>query len=276
MGREFKAPNNPDRRFIVGPRDGVDRRKELAKWMTADDNKWFSKAVTNYYAHQFIGAGFVEPYDDLDESNPALMPAAMDLLAKDFRDGGYDLKRLITTITATRAYQRSSKPTAANSKDERYYTHGKLEHLTPDQMFYALMTVTGIENAMARGMDRDRLEDLKYRFLAGFVFLFGNDEGESGEAFNGTIPQALLMMNSPQIQNGLKVTPSSTLGKILQKHETPEARLEEMYLTVLGRFPNDSEKTYFASVVKKYENSKLIYEDIYWALVNSSEFQFNH
>ncbi|MCE9581963.1 MAG: hypothetical protein K8T20_05550 [Planctomycetes bacterium] len=83
-------------------------------------------------------------------------------------------------------------------------------------------------------------------------------------------------MNNPQIQNGLKVTATSTLGKILQKYETVEARLDEMYLAALGRFPSDTEKKFFASVIGKHQNSKLIYEDVYWALVNSSEFQFNH
>ncbi|MBI2922281.1 MAG: DUF1549 domain-containing protein [Planctomycetes bacterium] len=274
--KEFKPKNNPDRKFLAGPADGVERRKEFAKWLTADENKWFAKAAVNWYWGHFLGAGFVEPVEDLDPNNPAAVPAAFDALVKDFRDNGYDIKRTIRIICNTRAYQLSSKPTATNAKDERFYSHGKLTHLTPDQTFYSLMGVTGIENALARGMDRDRVEQLKQRFLAGFVFLFGNDEGEAGDAFNGTIPQALLLMNNVQIQNGLKVAPATTLGKILQKYDSTEGRLDEMYLTVLGRFPTDTEKKYFASVIAKYQNSKLIYEDIYWALVNSAEFQFNH
>ncbi|MCC6740341.1 MAG: DUF1549 domain-containing protein [Planctomycetia bacterium] len=274
--REFKNPRNPERTFIAGPADGVERRKEFANWLTADDNKWFAKAAVNWYWGTFTGAGFVEPLDDLDVTNPPSIPAAIEYLAADFKVNGYDLKRLIRTICNTRAYQLSSKPTASNAHDERFYTHRKLDHLTPDQMFYSLMSVTGIENALARGMDRDRVEQLKQRFLAGFVFLFGNDEGEAGDAFNGTIPQALLLMNNVQIQNGLKVGPTTTLGKILQKHQAVEARRDAMYLTVLGRFPSETEKSYFASVINKYQNSKLIYEDVYWALVNSAEFQFNH
>lgn len=275
-GLKVKTPKNPDRAFVAGPADGVERRQEFAKWLTADDNKWFGKAAVNWYWGHFLGAGFVEPLDDLDITNPPSIPAAFDYLTADFKLNGYDLKRLIRTICNTKAYQLSSKPSPTNAHDERFYSHGKLEHLTPDQTFYSLMSVTGIENSLARGMDRDRVEQLKARFLAGFVFLFGNDEGEAGDSFNGTIPQALLFMNNVQIQNGLKVGPTTTLGKILQKVESVEARLDEMYLTVLGRFPTDTEKTYFASVINKYQNSKLIYEDVYWALVNSSEFQFNH
>ncbi|MEK7470167.1 MAG: DUF1549 domain-containing protein [Planctomycetota bacterium] len=274
--KEFKNPKNPERTFIGGPADGVERRKDFATWLTADDNKWFGKAATNWYWGHFLGAGFVEPLDDFDITNPPSNPAALDYLTADFKANGYDLKRMIRVICNTKAYQLSSKPSATNAKDDRYYSHGKLEHLTPDQMFYSLMGVTGIENSLARGMDRDRVEMLKQRFLAGFVFLFGNDEGESGDAFNGTIPQALLFMNNPQIQAGLKVGPSTTLGKILQKYEAVDARLDEMYLSALGRFPTDTEKKYFTSVINKYQNSKLIYEDVYWALVNSSEFQFNH
>lgn len=274
--KEFKNQRNPDRSFIAGPADGVERRKEFVKWLVADDNKWFAKAAVNWYWGHFLGAGFVEPLDDLDVTNPASIPAAFDALTADFKANGYDLKRLIRIICNTKAYQLSSKPTATNAKDERFYSHGKLEALTPDQMFYSLMSVTGIENALAKGMDRDRVEQLKQRFLAGFVFLFGNDEGESGDTFNGTIPQALLLMNNPQIQNALKVAPNTTLGKILQKYESVDARLDEMYLTVLGRFPSETEKKYFTSVINKYQNSKLIYEDVYWALVNSSEFEFNH
>ncbi|NUN50830.1 MAG: DUF1553 domain-containing protein [Candidatus Brocadiae bacterium] len=274
--REVNPGKNPDRAFIAGPRDGVERRKEFANWLVADDNKWFAKAAVNWYWGQFTGVGLVDPLDDLDVTNPPSIPPALDHLTKEFRESGYDLKRLIRVICSSRAYQRSSKPTPANAKDERFYSHRKLGHLTPDQMFYSLMSVTGLENALARGQDRDALEAAKNRFLAGFVFLFGNDEGESGDTFNGTIPQALLLMNNPQIQNGLKIGPASALGKILQKFETPEARVEEMYLTALGRFPTDTEKAYFVSVIGKYQNSKVIYEDLYWALVNSSEFQFNH
>jgi hypothetical protein len=96
----------------------TDRRKELAAWMTSPQNPWFAQAIVNRMWAKFLGRGFVEPIDDFRPSNPAVLPEAMQILAKDFAAHNYDLKTLIKTICASDVYQRSSVPAASKADPE--------------------------------------------------------------------------------------------------------------------------------------------------------------
>ncbi|MCY3722109.1 MAG: hypothetical protein OXG97_07795 [Candidatus Poribacteria bacterium] len=129
-----------------------------------------------------------------------------------------------------------------------------------------------------KGMLR-RLEERKREHLKKFLFLLDNGEMEEIEAFNGTIPQALMMINGDLVNDSANHEEyGSFVNYVLGKWREPMERMEYIYLNVLSRFPTSKEKTFFRRYLERslYRNKDLAYEDLYWVLLNSAEFSLNH
>ena len=66
--------------------DPADRRVSLAQWLTAPENPYFARSITNRVWANFFGVGLVEKVDDMRVSNPAsndaLLAAAADYLVQ--------------------------------------------------------------------------------------------------------------------------------------------------------------------------------------------------
>jgi hypothetical protein len=101
---------------------------------------------------------------------------------------------------------------------------------------------------------------------------FGVDPSTPTDDVLGTIPQALFLMNSPAVNNGLKAAPNSMLGELLRT--TPDNRtvLNVIYLRVLAREPNAKEVRVCGNFIENVGNRVEAFEDILWSLVNSTEF----
>jgi hypothetical protein len=102
-----------------------------------------------------------------------------------------------------------------------------------------------------------------------FVSFFRGDEGGDPMEYNHGIPQALRLMNSNQFSR------SQVLDKIAKNSPKPEEVIEELYLATLSRRPSETEVTRLMLHIKKAEAPRLAYNDILWALLNSSEFALN-
>jgi hypothetical protein len=104
-----------------------------------------------------------------------------------------------------------------------------------------------------------------------FDRLYGIDPSVANEDVVGTIPQALFLMNSPLVQNRLQARTGTVLGEILSAAPNNRAALGALYLRVLSRQPTNQEVEIcgrYLSVVNRVE----AFEDIYWSLINSTEF----
>ncbi|MCY3741591.1 MAG: DUF1549 and DUF1553 domain-containing protein [Candidatus Poribacteria bacterium] len=268
------------------------RRAALAQWMTDKSNPYFSRAIVNRIWKHFMGRAFVEPIDGFGEENLPTNPELLNWLAEDLVIYDYDLRHLMRTILNSEAYQRTSQTNKSNKDDELYYSHAYLKPLSAEQFFYSLLQATGYERLQEvkmkganrqggedrRGMLRE-LERRKRDHLERFLFLLDNGEMEEIEAFNGTVPQALMMIN------GNMVNDSATHGErgsfvnyVMEKWRQPADRLEYIYLNILSRLPTAKEKTFFQRYMERslYRNKDLAYEDLYWVLLNSAEFSLNH
>ena len=268
------------------------RREALAQWMTDKSNPYFSKAIVNRIWKHFMGRAFVEPIDGFGEENPPTNPDLLDWLAEDFVIYDYDLQHLMRTILNSETYQRTSETHKDNKDDERYYSHAYVKPLSAEQFFYSLLQATGFERLQQVKMEgakkqggEDRinmlrdLERKKREHLQKFLFLLDNGEMEEIEAFNGTVPQALMMINGNMVNDSASHGErGSFVNYVLEKWRAPADRLEYIYLNVLSRLPTAKEKTYFQRYMERslYRNKDLAYEDLYWVLLNSAEFSLNH
>ena len=268
------------------------KREALAQWMTDKSNPYFSQAIVNRIWKHFMGRAFVEPVDGFGEENPPTNPELLKWLANDFVMHGYDLQHLMRTLLNSETYQRTSQTNESNKDDQHYYSHAYVKPLSAEQFFYSLLQATDFERLQEvrmKGLKKKsskqrkdmlrQLEGMKREHLKKFIFLLDNGEMEEVEAFNGTVPQALMMINGNLVNDSASHEEyGSFVNYVLGKWREPMERMEHIYLNVLSRLPTSKEKTYFQRYLERslYRNKNLAYEDLYWVLLNSAEFSLNH
>jgi hypothetical protein len=92
------------------------------------------------------------------------------------------------------------------------------------------------------------------------------------EEVQGTIPQALLMMNSVLVNTYTAAKGQTYLARALAGNLTDEAIVTGMYQRTLARKPRLEELTICMRYLKKVGNRQEALEDVFWSLVNSTEF----
>jgi len=105
-----------------------------------------------------------------------------------------------------------------------------------------------------------------------FDRLFGIDPSIPGEDVMGSIPQALFLMNSPLVSNSIQARPGTVLGEILTSTYDNRAALDALYLRVLSRQPTTGEVEICGRYLATVGDRRQAFEDIYWSLINSTEF----
>jgi hypothetical protein len=102
---------------------------------------------------------------------------------------------------------------------------------------------------------------------------FGYDPGLPRDEILGSIPQALLLMNSQPLARAIDGERRFTLlGRLLA--DTPDDRelADELHLRTLARHATPAEITVCLEHVRDTGDRADAFEDIFWALVNSAEF----
>ena len=265
-------------RFLDGatPDPAKERREEFARLLIRRDNLQFARAVVNRYWAHFFGRGIVHPVEDFSGRFKPSHPELLDELAREFVAWGYDLKWLVWKITGSRTYQLSSRVSPKKAPHERYFAVALTRPLTPEQIYAAMTRVLNADDAPATDPKvAEKMGNAKDNLLREFRKFFGDEENVDIGTFNGTIQQALLLMNGGTVNQGI-AGKGSRLGVILKERDARIERLRFIFLTVLTRLPSDREQSTYLPYVTAAGGKREAYEDVYWTLVNSSEFLFNH
>jgi hypothetical protein len=249
-------------------------RSTLAAWMTSPENKYFAKAAVNKMWANFFGRGLVNPVDDMRPEFPPTHPELLDLLAKEFIDSGYNLKHLVRAICNSQAYQRTSRPLPDNKSDEELYSHMPLKVMSADMLYDSLQVALGhaaAEKERAKGKQQGKgaPRDPRSQFRKFFHAEADDDVGVVEDYTHG-VPQALRLMNSPQLND------TSSRIKALVKEGGPDKLVDSLYLSILNRQPTDAERKRCQEYVATDKDTDRASGDLMWALINSSEFLFNH
>jgi len=258
----------------------VERRKRLGEMVTDPKNDQFAKAFVNRVWAHFMGRGFVNPVDDFGAHNQANNPELLDHLAAELKATGYDVKALIKLVCASQAYNVTSKTSSANDKDEVLFSHMMLKPMSPEQLFDSLIAATSAHKAGGGGdTDKKRAE-----WLRQFQFAYATDEGEESTSYQGTIPQALMMMNGPLIAKAVSGESGSFLANLLNaaqlQHKQPVGLfiVNRLYLAALSRYPTQRELAKANGFFEGTPPNGMVplIEDIFWSLLNANEFILNH
>jgi hypothetical protein len=272
-------------RFLDGRKisqgSDVNRRAELGKLIGDPANASMGKAFVNRTWAHFLGRGFVEPVDDFGPHNPPSNPELLDELATAFKESGYSVKKLCRWITNSRAYQLSSVKESrgkarSSDKEEGFFSQMQLKPMTPEQFFDSLLTATRAHRPGAGDGDNKKRD----AWLRQFLFTFANDEADESTNFQGTIPQALMMMNGEMMQAATSGKPGSFLGDVCaqaaQSHSPEAFMVDSIYLAALSRHPNKNEVDHARHYLGAYPDHLQVLQDLFWALLNSNEFVLIH
>jgi hypothetical protein len=262
--------------------DPFDRRRKLAEWLTARENRFFSRNIVNRFWSYYMGRGLVEPPDDLRATNPASNPELLDALADDFAGHHFDLKHLLRTIMNSRAYQLSSAQSPGNAADRGniYCARYMVKRLTAEELADALDFATGTREkyqGLPTGTRAIQLPDTTIRSF--FLDVFGRPARQvTCECERTTQPnmaQALHLLNGDSLNRKI-AAPNGTLETLFKNKTSVAQIMEELYLTTVSRLPRPDEVARINSWLATAESPKEGMHDLLWVLLNSREFLFNH
>ena len=276
-GQQLKA--QPLDRSILASPAGEDPRKPLVRWMTDPKNEQFSGAMVNRLWKHFFAVGLVEPVDDLRATNPPSNRELWTLLNREFVSSNYDLRHVMRLVMNSRAYQLSSETRPSNFRDDRFYSHHYARRLPAEVLLDAICQATGDPEQFPSyplGVRAIQVPDPGTDSY--FLSLFGRSERTTACACERTgdvtLPQLLHLQNSDGLSNKLK-TSTGRLEQLLAAQPDNNRVVDELYLCTLSRLPADPEREVVQKALEGADRRE-VFQDLFWALLNSKEFAFQH
>jgi hypothetical protein len=274
--------------------DPRDRREALADWLTARENPYFARSIVNRIWANFFSVGLVDPVDELRITNPASNEKLLSAAANFLADEQFDLKALMRTILQSETYQRTSAPLPENAADTRFYSRYYPRRLMAEVLLDAVSQVTGVPTEFQvdlrnenRGLGEKyplgyraiQLPDTK--IFSYFLKSFGRPDREKTCECERTaepnVAQMLHIANGDTLNQKL-MAKENVIAKQLAKKMRPEEIVDEAFLSTFSRYPTKIQKEKMLKVLSeaKDDEHRLEAEDLYWALLSSKEFLFNH
>ena len=259
---------------------GKDRREVLAKWLASDENPFFAKNMANIVWGHFMGVGIVEPVDDVRISNPPSNPELLDELGQRFAKSGYDFKQLVRDICNSRTYQRTVQSNDSNKEDTLNFAKASIRRVRAEVLLDIISQVTDTQNKF-RGLPNgaSAVEIVDGRTSTFFLTTFGRATRDTvcscEVALEPNLSQALHLLNGSTVN--AKCTQGGVVTKALAAKKTPSQVIDDLYMRCLARKPSAAEKAkLMAFVGEKGRSDTDVLNDLFWAILNSKEFIFNH
>jgi len=271
-----------------------DRRIALADWLVSRNNPYFSRAIVNRVWANFMTVGLVEAVDDMRVTNPASNEKLLSAMATYLADRKFDLKALMRLIMQSETYQRASQTSPQNSGDTRFYSHHHPRRLMAEVIHDAVSQITAVPTQFS--VDRRNAkagigEKYPYGFRAiqlpdtqtdsYFLKAFGRPEREKTceceRTMEPSVTQVLHIANGDTINKKLEAK-NCRITKLIEDNTPNDKIIEDLYLSALSRAPTPKENQKMLKTLSGALESdrRAVIEDLYWAVLSSREFLFNH
>ncbi len=290
---QIPAPLDAD---PIDPSSTGDRRESMARWMVAPENPYFTRSIVNRVWAAFFGIGIVNPVDDMRSSNPPSNSGLMDVLCNHLVENHYDLKSLMRLILLSETYQRSSQPLPGNFSEKKYFSHYYPKRLMAEVMHDAICQISGVPSKFTEiefvGADKKptdfypegtRSIQLYDSSVASyFLKTFGRNQRritcECERSDEPSVVQVLHLSNGDTINDKLGKA-GSIVDKVIEKYGDNYGELVTFaYRACINRSPSDTEVQGLVQELTSAPASekRLVVEDLFWSLLTSREFLFNH
>lgn len=287
------------------------RLPALANAVTRERRAQFLRAMANRLFAELFGRGVVNPVDDFSEQHAPSMPKLLALITKGFDEGGARWKSYYRALALTRAYGRASTPAGGLTPAPSDATAGTQDHpatatardpaawkargseasdpalevfarmrhkpLSPEQALAACETAARAPEVAREGGEGPAKQwhaqraDIQRRFVS----LMARNDEEDPHAVQESIPTALVLMNGPDMNFFAQARKGSTAELAAAEKETA-ARVERLYFAAFSRRPTSGELAKAKSYYETQKDATKATEDLFWSLLNSSEFLYNH
>jgi hypothetical protein len=289
----FNAVNgdmrHPVSGLIVSPRylgdtataakKGEDYRQSLATWLSSKKNVAFARNAGNIVWAQFFGIGIVEPVDDIRVSNPPANPQLFAALGDRLIEYEFDIKKLARDICNSRTYQLSTQRNEANAWDERQFSHSRIRRMRAEVLLDCVNLVTEAQErfpGLPAGGRAVQLADGRTQnyFLTTFGRSTRNTPCTCEVKTSPTLSQALHLLNGETTSG--KIVEGKVIERLLKTKQDPMLVATELYERCLSREPSAKEAAAIKAKFAQSQDVNAELVDLFWALLNSNEFVFNH
>lgn len=268
----------------ISPEKTTNRRKELARLMADGERPQLAAAFVNRLWAQLFGRGFTSPVDDMGPHNPPTHPEVLEILTREFVKSDYDVRQLLRWMCSTKLYQLSSRATAGNAMDDPetgsppMFTRMYVKALSAEQLFDSLLIATNADRTAASGKDSEKR---RQEWLTQFYSALDNDENTEQSTFDGSLPQALVMMNGDLVKEAVSGRPGTFLNEVEAAKGSDSEKLAKLSMAILARTPTAIEEKVFQQSMKSAGRTSTGngglegLQDACWAYLNSTEFVVN-
>lgn len=258
---------------------GKDRRKVLAEWLASPENPYFAKNLANIVWAHFLGVGIIDPVDDVRISNPASNPELLDELAAKFTSYNYDFKKLVRDICTSRTYQLATRRNDTNKLDELNFSHGPVRRIRAEVMLDVISQVTETKNkfqGLPLGARAVQIADgnVSSYFLTTFGRATRATVCSCEVKMEPNLSQALHLLNGETTTQ--RILEGKLIERLLAEGKSAEAIIDEIYIRCLTRRPTAEEKAKLIESVNAAADKNVALQDVFWAVLNTKEFMFNH
>ncbi len=276
-GKKIELP--PDR----------DPRELFADWLIAPRNPWFTRNIANRAWSWLMGRGIIHEPDDIRPDNPPSNPELLECLEKQLVASRYDMKKFFRLIMTSRAYQYSAiVPKSGVAAGESQFAFYPLRQLDAEVLSDAINRITGSSDLYTSAIpepftfipdNKPAIALPDGSITSAFLELFGRPARATGmenERVNRPTPsQRMHLLNSSNIQR--KIEESATLKALMNPSRKPPEIMDDIYLTILSRYPAANEvKCANAYAKSGVASGRAAWLDLVWALINSEEFRYRH
>jgi hypothetical protein len=257
----------------------------LAELLTQGDNPQLATAMVNRMWSHFFGYGFTNPVDDMGGHKTASHPLLMQELSLEFVRSGYDLKQLTRWIVNSEAYQLASATDLSNEIDNPevgeipLFSHMYIKAMSPEQVYDSVMVAAEVEQPYQIAREK------RQRWIQQFIHVYETEENDESADFDGTIPQALMMMNGQLIQSAVHLKPGSFLSRVTREKSPLEAKIHTIARAAVSRKATSDELAAVKRLIRDRRTKRKqpmqqataeTLQDLMWAYLNSSEFILIH
>ena len=266
---------------------GKDPRVLFADWLIRADNPSFARNIVDREWSWLMGRGIIHEPDDIRPDNPPVNPQLLAYLERELVTHKYDLRHIQRLILNSQTYQRSSCPAAMDAVAEANFAYYPMRRLDAEVLADAICQITGTSEKytsaipepftyIPEGQRSITLPDGS--ISSAFLEMFGRparDTGLESERNNKpTAAQRLFLLNSSHIQRKIEQGPA--MQALLVAKKQPREMINDLYLTIMSRFPTDQEAKTVVAYVQSGGKAREAMVDVAWALINSAEFMYRH